>query len=138
MENNSNNSETKKFDKSELKKRLSDVEYRVTQENDTERPFTGKYYLHFEDGFYHCIVCETPLFKSQHKFESHCGWPAFSEESYPETIKYIKDISHGMIRTEIRCKNCDSHLGHVFNDGPKPSGIRFCVNSASLNFSKKI
>ncbi len=137
MENNSNNS-NKTFDKSELKKRLSNVEYNVTQENGTERPFTGKYYLHFEDGFYHCIVCETPLFKSEHKFESHCGWPAFSEESYSNTINYIQDKSHGMIRTEIRCKNCDSHLGHVFNDGPKPKGIRFCVNSASLNFNKKI
>lgn len=136
MENSNNVIKT--FDKSELKKRLSNVEYNVTQESGTERPFTGKYYLHFENGFYNCIVCDTPLFKSLHKFESHCGWPAFNEESYPNTINYIQDKTHGMIRTEIRCKNCDSHLGHVFNDGPKPNGIRFCVNSASLNFNKNI
>lgn len=126
-----------KLDKQELKKRLTDLEYKVTQEAYTERPYTGKFNSFYEDGVYKCIVCESPLFKSEDKFDSGCGWPAFSKESYPDTILYLEDFSHGMTRTEIKCKICGAHLGHVFNDGPKPTGLRFCVNSASLNFSKE-
>jgi peptide-methionine (R)-S-oxide reductase len=136
MENESLFKPSKIFDKSDLKKRLSKVEYKVTQEKFVERPFTGKYYYHFENGIYTCIICETQLFKSQHKFAFNSGWPAFSEESYSNTINYVLDRSHGRMRTEIKCKYCDSHLGHVFNDGPKPRGKRYSVNSASLNFIK--
>ncbi len=123
-------------DKEDLKKRLTDIQYKVTQESGTERPFTGIYWNKFDDGYYHCIVCDTKLFKSEDKFESHCGWPSFSNESFEGTIEYIKDTSHGMIRTEVRCKNCGAHLGHVFNDGPKPTYQRYCINSASINFTK--
>jgi len=125
-----------KSNKDELKKRLTDVEYRVTQESDTERPFTGKYCNFFEKGVYNCIVCGVSLFSSTDKFKSHCGWPSFSDESFKDTIVYIEDLSHGMKRVEIKCKNCDAHLGHVFEDGPTETGRRYCVNSASLNFKK--
>jgi peptide-methionine (R)-S-oxide reductase len=124
------------FDKTDLRKRLTDIEFKVTQESGTERPFTGKYWKFFDDGFYHCIVCDIPLFKSEDKFESECGWPAFSNESYKGTIDYLEDNSFGMKRVEIQCSNCGSHLGHVFKDGPMPTGTRYCVNSASLNFKK--
>ena len=125
-----------KSNREELKKRLSDVEFRVTQESDTERPFTGKYCNFFDKGVYNCIVCGVSLFNSTDKFKSHCGWPSFSAESFKETILYIEDLSHGMKRVEIKCKNCDAHLGHVFEDGPTETGRRYCVNSASLNFKK--
>jgi len=123
--------------KEELKKRLTNIQYNVTQESGTERPYTGVYNDFFQQGIYNCIVCATPIFNSEDKFKSHCGWPAFSAESNKGTIEYITDNSHGMKRTEIRCKNCDAHLGHVFDDGPLPTRIRFCVNSASLDFNKK-
>ncbi|MGO1310322.1 MAG: peptide-methionine (R)-S-oxide reductase MsrB, partial [Kluyvera intermedia] len=87
------------------------------------------------DGIYHCLVCDAPLFHSQSKFDSGCGWPSFFEPVSDTAIRYLNDYSHGMQRTEIRCGNCDAHLGHVFPDGPQPTGERFCVNSASLNFT---
>lgn len=125
-----------KTSREELKQRLSDIEYKVTQESGTERPYTGKYWNSFENGLYNCIVCGIALFKSDHKFKSHCGWPAFSAESFKDTIEYIDDFSHGMNRVEIKCKNCGAHLGHVFEDGPTETKLRYCVNSASLDFKK--
>lgn len=117
----------------EWRKQLTDEQYRVLREKGTERPHTGKYNLHFENGAYNCAGCNQQLFESNSKFEAHCGWPSF-DEAIKGTVDYILDKTHGMIRTEIVCSNCGGHLGHVFNDGPTETGTRFCVNSASINF----
>tara|TARA_Y100000996_G_scaffold218065_1_gene171369 strand:+ start:1406 stop:1822 length:417 start_codon:yes stop_codon:yes gene_type:complete len=117
----------------EFKKTLSPEEYYVMREKGTERPFTGKYNLHFEDGVYVCKCCKEELFSSNSKYESGCGWPSF-DASIPKSIKYEKDTSHGMIRTEILCSKCGSHQGHVFDDGLTKSGKRYCVNSISIDF----
>jgi peptide-methionine (R)-S-oxide reductase len=114
---------------------LGPERYRILRGKGTERPFTGAYNLHFEDGRYTCGACKAPLFMSNNKFESGCGWPSF-DESIEGAVVYIKDTSHGMIRTEILCSNCGSHLGHIFNDGPTNTGQRYCVNSASVDFQK--
>ena len=118
-----------------LKQTLSDVQYYVTQQRGTEAPFTGRLLHNKRDGFYHCLVCDAPLFTSESKFDSGCGWPSFFEPASPDAIRYLEDNSHGMQRVEIRCGQCDAHLGHVFPDGPQPTGERYCVNSASLSFT---
>lgn len=116
---------------------LTEEEYKIMREKGTERPFSGKYNLHFENGVYLCKGCGEPLFDSASKFDAGCGWPSFDKEIQQGKIKEVLDKSHGMIRVEIICANCDSHLGHVFNDGPTATGLRYCVNSVSLDFSKE-
>lgn len=127
-----------KFEKSEneWRKQLDADSYRILREKGTEMPHSGEYNLHFENGNYHCKGCGTLLFKSDMKFQSGCGWPSF-DQAIEGSIEYIRDTTHGMIRTEILCASCGSHLGHVFNDGPTATGLRYCVNSLSLDFDQK-
>lgn len=120
----------------EWKATLGDEKYRILRQKGTEYPHTGEYNLLFENGTYNCGGCGEPLFESDAKFNAHCGWPSF-DESIPGKVEYIKDTSHGMLRTEILCAKCGGHLGHVFDDGPTKTGIRYCVNSLSLDFHKK-
>ena len=121
----------------EWKNALSPDQYRVLREKGTDAPFTGKYYLNKDKGVYVCAACGNELFTSDMKFESSCGWPSFDKEIAGGKIKTIIDTSHGMVRTEIVCAKCGSHLGHLFDDGPTPTGERYCVNSTSLNFKKE-
>lgn len=116
----------------EWKALLTKEQFYVTRQRGTEAPGSGAYCAKHEAGKYSCVCCETPLFDSSIKFESGTGWPSFTEPISENTIKYIKDTSHGMVRVETLCNACDAHLGHVFPDGPPPSGLRFCINSASL------
>lgn len=118
----------------EWQKELTPEQFRVLRQAGTERPFTGEYNMHFEDGVYKCAACDSPLFDSEAKFESHCGWPSFDKALSKETVVEKLDKSHGMVRTEILCANCGSHLGHLFNDGPTDTGMRYCINSVSLGF----
>lgn len=119
----------------EWKAELGLEKYKILRQKGTEFPHTGQYNLHFEKGIYCCAACNEPLFESNSKFDAHCGWPAF-DQSIPGKVEYIKDASHGMIRTEILCSTCGSHLGHVFDDGPTETGVRYCVNSLSIDFKK--
>lgn len=120
----------------EWKEKLSEDQYYILRQKGTEAPFSGKYNLHFQDGEYHCAACNAKLFGSDQKFESHCGWPSF-DDAIEGSIEYVQDRSHGMLRTEILCATCGSHLGHVFDDGPTKTGQRYCVNSASIEFESK-
>ncbi len=116
------------------KKKLTDEEYHVCREGGTEAPFSGRWVDNHETGMYHCVACGQPLFSSDTKFESGTGWPSFYKAVESGDLEYVEDKSHDMMRTEVRCGNCGAHLGHVFNDGPQPTGKRYCINSVALNF----
>ena len=122
----------------EWQKILTPEQYRVCRKKDTERPFTGKYNDCKENGMYKCSCCGNELFDSNSKFESGTGWPSFFKPINDENIKCESDTDYGMIRTEVMCKKCGAHLGHVFDDGPRPTNLRFCINSVSLNLDKKM
>lgn len=119
----------------EWEEQLSHEEYKILRQKGTEFPHTGKYNLHFDEGVYKCKGCGQVLFESESKFKSNCGWPSF-DNAIDGTIEYVKDTTHRMLRTEILCANCGGHLGHVFDDGPTETGVRFCVNSTSIDFDK--
>jgi peptide-methionine (R)-S-oxide reductase len=116
---------------------LEPVQYEVARHAATERPFTGKYWNHFDSGQYNCIGCGTPLFDAGTKFDAGCGWPSYWQPINSEVIERVVDDSLGMVRVEVRCNNCGSHLGHVFDDGPEPTGERYCINSAAIDFKQR-
>ena len=120
----------------EWRQQLTPEQYHVTREKGTERAFSGQYWNCHEDGSFHCICCDAPLFNSTQKFDSGCGWPSFTAPEIAANVAEAEDHSHGMRRTEVTCNSCGAHLGHVFTDGPSPGGLRYCINSASLNLKK--
>ena len=120
----------------EWKKKLSPEAFNVCRQHGTEAPFSGKYYDSKDSGTYNCVCCDSPLFESETKFDSGTGWPSYYE-AVENAITEIKDSTHGMIRTEVVCSNCDAHLGHLFPDGPEPTGMRYCINSVCLNFKEE-
>ena len=120
----------------EWEKILTPEQFRITRQKGTERPFSGELCSTYDEGIYKCICCNTPLFDATIKFDSSSGWPSFTQPIKENAVKYHKDISYGMIRVEAICNTCDSHLGHVFPDGPEPSGLRYCINSESMQLTK--
>jgi peptide-methionine (R)-S-oxide reductase len=133
------NDKPRKIEKTdaEWRAQLDPMQYQVARHAATERAFSGKYWDHWQDGRYNCVGCGTPLFASDTKFDAGCGWPSYFEPVNSEVIERVIDKSHGMVRVEVRCNNCGSHLGHVFEDGPAPTGERFCINSAAIDFEPK-
>ena len=126
-----------KKSEAEWRAQLDPMQFEVARHAATERAFSGKYWNHWDDGRYNCIGCGTPLFESHTKFDAGCGWPSYFEPVNSEVIERVVDRSHGMVRVEVRCNNCGSHLGHVFDDGPQPTGQRYCMNGVSLKFEPK-
>ncbi|MGI6081733.1 MAG: peptide-methionine (R)-S-oxide reductase MsrB [Limnochordia bacterium] len=130
-------SDQRPYDRRELRRRLTDIQYRVTQEDATEPPFQNEFYNNTREGLYVDIVSGEPLFTTLDQFDAGCGWPSFTRPVVPDNVVERTDLSHGMLRTEVRSKTADSHLGHVFDDGPEPDGLRYCINSAALRFVPK-
>lgn len=134
MEEEEEEEEEETDNEQEWKRKLTPLQYDVLRHKGTERPFTGRYYRFDEDGTYSCAACGNPIFMSQDKFDSGCGWPSF-DKAIPGHVKFTPDFSHGMERIEVTCARCGSHLGHVFEDGPTETGDRFCINSAAMDFT---
>ena len=125
------------MNKEKLKEKLSKDEFDITQNKGTEAPFSGKYVDNKEIGIYRCICCNEVLFSSRHKYDSKSGWPSFYDVISQDNLSLVNDTSHGMMRTEVTCGNCGAHLGHVFDDGPRPTNLRYCINSLSLKFENE-